>query len=94
MVIVGGYGKARSGEVEADSLYDAEGIREDPQPRVFLKCGESRMYRHEFCSHDGVGFLASCCVDEDSCSRWYMYHGCPKSRVSFDVGSVGLYPCL
>ncbi len=94
MVIVGGCGKARSGEVQADSMYVGEGIREDPQPSVVLKCGESCVYRHEFCSHDGVAFIASCCVYEDSGSRWYMYHGCPQSRVSFDVGSVCVYPCL
>jgi hypothetical protein len=49
---------------------------------------------HEFCPHNGVGFVAPCCIDVDSGSRWYVYHGCPKSGVSFDVGSVGVYPCL
>jgi hypothetical protein len=39
VVIVGGRGKARSGEVQADSLYAGEGVCEDPQPRVFLECG-------------------------------------------------------
>ncbi len=94
MVIVGGHGKAGSGKVKADSLYAGEGIREDPQPRVFLECGYGRLDRHEFCSHDGVGFIASCCADVDSGSLWYVYHGCPKSEVSIDVGSVGIYPCL
>ncbi len=77
VVIVWGYGQSGSGEVEAASLYAGEGIREDPYPSVFLKCGEGRVYRYEFCSHDGVGFLASGCVDENGGARRYVYHGCP-----------------
>ncbi len=92
MVEVGGYGQSRYLVVEAYCLDAGKGVREDSQPWVIFKSSEGRVYGHYFGSHNGVGFLASCGVDEYRGVRWDVYHCSTQSRLPFDVRTICVDP--
>jgi hypothetical protein len=92
VMVVGSYGQSRSLVVESDCLDDGHRVREDSQPWVICKSGEGCVYGHQFGSHDGAGFLASCGVDEYRGVRWDVYHCSTQSRVPFDVRTVCVDP--
>ena len=75
-----------------DGLEAREGINEDTDSFVALKCLESRVYGDEFCPHNGAGLFSPRCVYIYSGGRWYVDHRRPKPREAVNVGSVCVYP--